>query len=367
MKKGEKGISSNYFNLILCAFSLVLLIVFVTRSGGLNKMVLIIRNVHVGWLMAAIGCMVVYWLLDACVLHMAIKPVHPSERFRTTLRLTMIGQYFNNITPFASGGQPSQAFFLVKRGVPLGETMTALITKFIVYQITLTFYCLATLILEFNFFMGEVKALMIAVMVGFAVHTAVTLMLIGVAFFKTGTIKTANFFITVLARIKIVKNPEAKREFVDNELENFHTQFKYMSKHKLHLLKMSFLTVVQLTAYFLIGNVIYLSFHLTGATTLKLIAAQAFVLMIAAFVPIPGALGVAEGSFYIFFILFFKDKVDIAIVLWRLMTFYLPIVVGLVFTIVEKKRDNKLPLEQTPVTDELAESGGEPIFREKEQ
>ena len=156
MKKGEKSISSNYFNLFLIAFSLVFLIVFVTHSGGFSKMVQIIRTVHVGWLMAAIGCMFVYWLLDAFVLQMAIKPVHPSQRFRTTLRLTMIGQYFNNVTPFASGGQPSQAFFLVKRGVPLGETMTALITKFIVYQITLTIYCLVTLILEFNFFMGEV-------------------------------------------------------------------------------------------------------------------------------------------------------------------------------------------------------------------
>jgi len=364
MKKNEKGLSNNYFTLVLCALSLIILVVYVYNSGGVKKMADYIRTVNVGWLLAAIGCMAMYWLLDAVVLHMAIKPVHPSHRFQTSLRLTMIGQYFNNVTPFASGGQPSQAYFLVKRGVPLAETVTALLTKFIVYQITLTIYCLVTLILEFKFFMGEVKALMIAVIVGFAVHTAVTLMLIGVAFFKTGTIKTADFLINILGKMHIVKDPAAKREYVDNELETFHKQFKYMSKHKLHLMKMSLITVAQLTVYFLIGNILYLSFHLPAANAFTLIAAQAFVLMIAAFVPIPGALGVAEGSFHTFFILFFQDKVDVAILIWRLITFYLPIVVGLVFTIIEKRRGDTLPLEKYPVTDELAGSGGEPIFRE---
>jgi hypothetical protein len=214
--------------------------------------------------------------------------------------------------------------------------------------------------------MSEVKALMIAVLVGFLVHTAVTVMLISVAFFKTGTIKVANFFIDLLAKMKLIKNPDVKREFVDNELENFHTQFKYMSKHKLHLAKMSLITVVQLTVYFLIGNVIYLAFHLDGASTLKLIAAQACVLMITAFVPIPGALGAAEGSFYIFFSLFFPhEKINAAILLWRLMTFYLPIAVGLVFTLVEKRKSSNLSIEMSPVDDELAETGGEPIFHEK--
>ncbi len=366
--KKEKGLSNNYFNLALCAVSLVVLIVFIYENGGLKNLSLTIRSVHVGWLIATVGCMIVYWLLDAVVLHMAIKPVHPSQHFSTSFRLTMIGQYFNNVTPFAAGGQPAQAYFLIKRKVPFGETMTALLTKFIVYQITLTFYCLATLILEFNYFMSEVKVLMVAVMVGFLVHTAVTAMLISVAFFKTGTIKTANFFIDVLGKLRLVKDPDSKREFVDNELESFHAQFKYMSKHKLHLLKMNMITVVQLTVYFLIGNVIYFAFHLDGASTLKLVAAQAFVLMIAAFIPVPGALVAAEGSFYIFFSLFFPhDKINAAIFLWRLMTFYLPIAVGLVFTLVEKRKCGNLPLEMSPVEDELAATGGEPVFREKEK
>jgi len=365
--KSEKGIKTNLFNLILVAFSLIFLVVYLYCVDGVHDIAVVMSKAHLGWLFIALGCVFVYWFLEACVLHLAIKPVHPSQRFTVTLRLAMIGQYFNCVTPFASGGQPAQAYFLVKRGAPLGEAMTALLTKFIVYQLTMSVYFLTMLILRFSFFMNYpvVKDLMLAVLVGFVLHTVVTVMLIAVAFFKNGTIRTANILINILTKIRILKNPEAKRTFVNKELENFHDQFKFMSRHKMHLLKMGLLTAVQLTAYFLIGNMLFLSFRLGGANTLTLIASQAFVLMIAAFMPIPGAIGAAEGSFYVFFNLFFGSKTRLAVVLWRLITFYLPILIGLIVLMIEKKRSSNLPLEQTPVVDELSATGGEPIFDEK--
>jgi hypothetical protein len=95
-----------------------------------------------------------------------------------------------------------------------------------------------------------------------------------------------------------------------------------MRRHKAEILKMCLITVLQLTVYFLIGNVIYNSFHLTGTDSLTLLASQAFVLMIATFVPIPGALGAADGSFAIFFSLFFPQHlISFALVLWRLFDF----------------------------------------------
>jgi len=339
MAKSTNGIKNNTFSLLLALFSFVFLIVYLIKVDGVNDVVTVLKTAHMGWLAAAVLCMVVYWLLDALVLHISVRMVDPSHKFRFSLRLTMIGQYFNNVTPFASGGQPAQAFFMIRRGSPVGKTMTALLTKFIVYQITLTLYCLATLILKFSYFMSEVKVLMVAVIVGFAAHTAVTLMLVGVAFFKNATEKIALLGIRFLARIRILKNPEAKAETVLAELENFHVQFQVMRKHKSEILKMCLITIVQLTVYFLIGNVIYKSFHLTGTDSLTLLASQAFVLMIATFVPIPGALGAADGSFAVFFSLFFpKNLVSFALVLWRLLTFYLPIVIGLIATLIEKKR-----------------------------
>ena len=367
MEKNDKQIRTNLFSILLISFSLIFLLVYLISIDGIHEISAVLRQADALWMLAAVGCMVLYWILDAFALHLAIKPVHPSQRFRVSFHFAMIGQYFNNVTPFASGGQPAQGYFLVKRGVPLGETVTALMTKFIVYQVTMTLYSLVMLILRFSFFMNEVKGLMIAVIVGFIGHAVTTAALISVAVFKSGTFRAANLLIDVLVKLKIVKNPEAKREFVGRELETFHSQFGFMSRHKGYLLKIALITVAQLTVNFLIGNAIYHSFRLSGAGMLTMLASQSFVTMIATFVPIPGAVGAAEGSFAVFFSLFFPNNlISMAVVIWRLITFYLPIVAGLAFTLLEKRKCPAVPLEEIPVVDELAAHGGQPVFAEEQ-
>ncbi|MEI8200407.1 MAG: lysylphosphatidylglycerol synthase transmembrane domain-containing protein [Eubacteriales bacterium] len=352
MEKNNQGIKSHLFSLILCAFSLLFLVLYLVKVDGLSAAAIVLKQTRIAWLFAAVGCIIVYWLLEAYALQLTLKIVYPKQQFRDTLHISMIGQFFNNITPFASGGQPMQAYFLTRRGTALGSSMTALLTKFIVYQITLTMYCLVTIILRFSFFAGAVHDLIYLVLVGFAVSAGVTSFLIGAAFFKNGMIRAARIIIRVLAKIKIVKHPDTRLASAVTEIEKFNTQFKEMRSHKTMLIKTSLITVVQLTAMFLIGNVIYVSFGLSGADALTLIAGQAFVCMVSSYVPTPGAMGAAEGSFALFFGLFFPNKmISLAVVLWRLITFYLPIVVGLIFTVIEKRRAPVMPIDNVPAID----------------
>ena len=92
------------------------------------------------------------------------------------------------------------------------------------------------------------------------------------------------------------------------------------------------LTVLQLTVYFLIPFCVCLALGVF-INPLEAIAASACVLMVSSFVPLPGAAGGAEGSFLVFFGMFLTDgsKTGTAILLWRLITFYLTIVIGMFF------------------------------------
>ena len=72
---------------------------------------------------------------------------------------------------------------------------------------------------------------------------------------------------------------------------------------------------------------------------LTLVAAQAFILLVTSFVPIPGAFGAAEGGFYVFFDSYFPDNlIAVALFMWRIVTFYLPVIIGMIFTVWERKR-----------------------------
>ena len=60
--------------------------------------------------------------------------------------------------------------------------------------------------------------------------------------------------------------------------------------------------------------------------------------MIMAFIPTPGAGGAAEGGFYVIFKTFFvQSEIKMAILFWRIYTFYLPILVGAIFLVIKSK------------------------------
>ncbi len=330
---------SNKFNIFLCVASFVILIVYVVQTTGIDGIVSACSNLILGWMFAALMCMVVYWLLEALVLHLVTVRVHPGQKFHQTLRVSMIGQLFNCITPFASGGQPIQAYYMVKDGIPLGSAAMALLIKFIIYQLVLTIYSLIVLIFKFGQLNAQIPGFSLLAIVGFAVNSFVIFLLISVAIFKGKVKGVVAFFVRLLAKIKVVKNPEKTMEKAENELKNFYENFQFIKNNTWLVVKSCVLSAIQLTFYFAIAFMLYKAFGLPGNDVFTMISAQAFILLVSSFIPLPGAMGAAEGSFYLFFQMFFPGSlINIAMVFWRLLTFYLPIVVGSLFTFQKKRR-----------------------------
>ena len=139
-------------SLLFIAATFLVLCVWLLREYSLPKLWELILGVRPGWILAAVGLMVLYWLLEAGGLHLAVRRFAPDQQPGTTFCATMIGQFFNCIPPFSSGGQPMQAFYLMKRGMALSFASCSLMIKFIVYQFVLTIYSAITLFLCFKTF-----------------------------------------------------------------------------------------------------------------------------------------------------------------------------------------------------------------------
>ena len=132
-------------------------------------------------------------------------------------------------------------------------------------------------------------------------------------------------------------------EKLNDSIESFHENFKVIKTEKIMMLKLIFVTIIQLTVFFAITYCVYRMFGLNETTFIKIISAQAFLSMIMAFIPIPGAGGAAEGGFYILFSTFFsKETINMAVLFWRMYTFYLPILVGGLFMIKLNKKEKLL-------------------------
>lgn len=331
---------SNKLNLIICGIAFIVMIVYLLFVDKLENVLNALRNINPIFLIVCILFMVGYWLCESATIHAILKPLHPKAKFWHTWLDTIIGQYFNCITPCASGGQPMQAYYFVQFGVPLGAGLTALLSRFIVYQFVLTVYSVFTLAVGFNQFGDDLsaKGLMPFVLIGFVINTAVIVFLLSIALWKNGTVKAANGIITLLTKMHIVKNPMHWRLYFTREVNKFHENFKFLKKNVWVIVKSCFYTFIQLTLYLSISYVLYRGFGLEGESLLKIISYQAYVLMISSFIPLPGAMGAAELGYAGFFKDMFGSYTGVSTMLWRIFTFYLPILVGMGFMLTLKNK-----------------------------
>jgi len=142
------------------------------------------------------------------------------------------------------------------------------------------------------------------------------------------------FIFKVLNKFKLIKNTNNAYKKIEAELENFHQNASLISKNIKMCIYASVFTFLQWLAFFSIPYCIYRSFGYYSADIFTMITAQIFLINFMAIVPLPGGEGGAEGGFYLIYSLFFNsDTIITAIFIWRVLTYYLSIAIGSIFTL----------------------------------
>ncbi|MEC9489191.1 MAG: lysylphosphatidylglycerol synthase transmembrane domain-containing protein [Halanaerobium sp.] len=329
-------------------------ILFVSLSGGFflyymlhqyswSGLVNQLAGLQSAWLLMGFGSMLVYWALDASVLQRIINNLHGRYGFFKAFEITLIGQFFNAITPFASGGQPAQMYALARQEVEVGKTGSILMMKYIIHQVVLVCYALLLIIWKAGYFSARLSSIFYLIFIGFAINACIIGLLFVLSRYRNLNGKISSRILGFLERIRLIKDRQSRQEKIDQALDKFHFNLNRLQENKKLLLQATLLTALRLTFLYLIPYFIYRSFGLEGAQFSTLLAATAFVQLFTAFIPIPGASGGAEGSFYLFFGLFFLDQqIFLAIFIWRLITYYSGMVLGWLSVILWNYRKPKM-------------------------
>lgn len=328
-----------FFDFMLIIIIFAGLFIYMVKVDGIDNMVQILHQVDYKWVVAGLVCLIIHWLCEAINLHIPLKKMYSNQRFTNSFKVSMIGQLFNNITPFSSGGQPMQAYELTKTGKRVSDSLSAMAMKFIITQTALLVSTLIVVLFEFQFFAELMQNYLWVAIVGFAVNILAIVIVILVGIKK----KAITFFTTpmikLLGKMHVFKNPGNIIEKLDKSIDNFREQFFFMKSEKRMVLKMFVTAIVQSFAYYSITYMVYRAFGNTGITFWQIIPTQAFLLLIMTFIPTPGSGLGAEGGFYLLFnSVFQQGTINMSILFWRVYTFYLPIMVGALFLIPTKGR-----------------------------
>ncbi|WP_099222536.1 lysylphosphatidylglycerol synthase transmembrane domain-containing protein [Listeria costaricensis] len=298
-----------------------------------------LSKIHYSWILVAMGCMIVYWLLEASVLQLTVQTASQGQRFWSSFRITMAGQFFNTITPMQMGGQPAQLYLLVKKGMDAGAASSVLLVKFIVYQAMIVINFLLVIIFGFQFLLGGVPQIKYLVVIGFSVHLFVILGLMLVGKSKRITTKLVHLFLIPVSLFVKKERTTDLRELLDEKISSFHEETSKMSKDKHVIGWASLLTTLQLWVYFTIPYFILIGMGISTVSLYMAITFHAFIMMFATVMPTPGGTGGAEYTFTLLFAPFMTHvELFTALIIWRIITYYSCIIFGGIALMVRDKK-----------------------------
>nr|WP_319489075.1 lysylphosphatidylglycerol synthase transmembrane domain-containing protein [uncultured Caproiciproducens sp.] len=343
-----KAIRKNLFVIITLVLSCGILLYFMFTTDGIVALGEIVLKLKPQWLILAIAGAGLCWVFEGFVLNLLCKHLYPKWNLGRSFTVGMIGLLYSAVTPFSTGGQPMQIYTMRKMGMDTGKAGSIIAVKTLTYQIVMVLYSLVLVAMKLHFFQTSVSNFSFVTIIGLITNSTFITLVVLFMISETTTDKIVTAVIRFLHKIKLCRHPKERYDRIHNQLEIFHDATKLMGNStRLYVVVMA-VTVVQITLNSLIPYFIYRSFNMHTAPVTTMVAAQVFVAMVSAFVPLPGASGGAEGSFFIFFGMFFKSAIIPAILLWRIITYYFNILFGGICAYVGGKIYNEPMIDEQP-------------------
>ena len=324
--------------LILLLFALILLIGL--KNGELAAAARLLRALR-PWktIAGATGLVALYLLMDAMGLHVALRSLGWKVPFRHTLMVTVRGQYYYYITPGASGGQFAQVYYLRELGVPTGVSTCVLVSHFVTFQGMLALLMVLFCLPQRAFILRNIAPHLPLLVLGFAVNVAMVGFTLLCAFSR-GPIALLIAGIASLARrFRLSRHPERLEKRLHGTANLFHDNMQTMRAHPAGLAFQFLFAGLQQLCLMLVLYLCYRGLGEDSANPLQMIGMALAQYVSAAYAPTPGASGAQEGVFAIFFQRLLPDgKTFAAMLLWRLTTFYLPLLLSVVSIALYRKR-----------------------------
>ena len=365
--KSKKSALKYFLNisLVLIATGLAIFFAIKDDAGEIWKT---LKGADYKYLLVVVGMMVGCILVRSFILfifaHLFTKKYH----FHQAIAVDQIGQFYNAITPGASGGQIMQAYTYKKQGVQVSSAVSILAMYSIVYQIMLIIFGTLSFIIKYDFITSlgsiptNIKINEVAInlpiwpltIVGFLLNLGVVAIVFLMGYWHGFHNFIMGPVITFLSKIKLVKNPDKQRENLRIQVENFKIEFRRLSTNVPFLI----LVVISFSAYmilkfsipFFVGKALGNQSPVPDVKQFwDCIFLSNYHQMITGLIPIPGSAGVSEFVFYNlftnavdwrqgFFCVFDElQEVDpdatktlarSALLVWRSSTFVIPILIG---------------------------------------
>ena len=364
-KKSKKSAIKYALNISLVLIVTTVSIILTTW----NKWDSILENLakaDVKWLFAILGVMLGTIMVRSFILFCFARLYTRDYHLHQAIAVDQVGQFYNAVTPGASGGQIMQAYTYKKQGLHISSAVSALAMYSICFQIVLIIYGLLAFIIKFDLIMQMenisirfndqftlVIPTLLLTIIGFLLNVSVILIVLLMGYWHGFHNFIMGPVIGLGAKLKILKNPDKTRENLRIQVENFKIEFRRLWTNIPFFILVIVSFAIYMTLKYSIPYFCGLALgneHKSFQYFWDSVFLGNYHQMITGIIPIPGAAGVSEYVFTMLFVNknnpsdgfyfvgewspsggYFPKSEALAVsclLLWRSITFIIPIFVA---------------------------------------
>ena len=315
-----------------------------------------LRSLNPAWVLGLLALWFAYAFFDALGTWFCLRGQGFRLGLLSVLGFTLIGFFYSNITPGASGGQPMQVNSLRKAGVPVANGTSAVTIRLIANQFMVSVISLVLLLLNRSFVYQQLQGAIWFVRIGWIINFSVVPLVLLAAFQRSLIRRLASGLIALLAKLRLVRDRDAATARTFETLDNYHTAIHGLLCSPGQVLIQCLCSAVSLLA--LTGSIVFVyhAFGLSGTSWDRLLTLSFLLFISASYTPLPGASGAQEGGFmYYFNGIFPGGTKGLALLIWRFFTYYLFLFAGVVTVLLERVRLRHSRRSPGPVTNEPKE------------
>ena len=349
MYSKNKILKNLFFVLVL----LIIALIFVFSLGDIKEIFnVLIHQTNYTYILACVGLLFLYFIIMQLSFLILIRYRSKEISLADSFYISGTNFFFDNITPFSSGGQPFQAYSLKQRNMKLSDSTSILLANFISYQIGINVIFAIFLGCFYNRLANQIDNFMWLVFISYSINLVIMLflLLIGCTKFVGNSLVA---MLRGLSKIKFLnKLLEPRIPKFQTYIEETQKDFKEIKNNMGVIVINFFLKLIALFIYysipFFICRAIGISLDIKEIFYIMAITCTALTVTI--WVPTPGAVGGVELAFTLLFSTFLVGYDNIegitlsAMLLWRLITYYLVIAYGFIMYMLFERSNRLHPI-----------------------
>lgn len=346
MTKGKR-----IFNWVCMAVTVAAIVIIILKTD-MGQFRAALSNLSYLWLGLSAGAVVLSWLFDALTFQKLLPGITGKKAtFARSFKYSLAGLYYMALSPFGSAGQPMQMVYMANDGMSVGKTTAAATIKFFTDKIAVFAMLSIFFLISGAAFYTSNAAIFWFSLLAFAINIVI---LAGVFLLIVKPAIAERVFkgsVRLLSRLKIMKHPEKSIAKIDTAIHEYSSASRFIKTNIRRTALLSLLSLIRRMLLVVVPFFLYKAFGFSAVGFMEILSMNVFMSFAITLMPTPGGSLAAEGGFAAIYAGMFGPAIIPAVVIWRLLTYYLVIAAGGVMVVgdnllklVRKKKDDSINL-----------------------